>query len=127
MEWMEAIMVEVTFKTVKQIVIHEAIEHELRNFVKIRLAGVGREAVASPFMWAEGVVFSRSSPPPTEEVVKQLLEGVIHFTSIGWALMPKYKRYLKSGGATIPVINASDNPNLRDVAKALKRTRKKSK
>lgn len=123
---MEAKMVKVTFKSMKEIVIHEAIEHELRDFVKIRLAGLGKEAVASPFLWAEGVVFSRSAPPPTEEVVRQGLEGVIHFASVGWALMPKYRRYLKFGGATVPVINASDNPNLRDVAKALKRKRKGS-
>lgn len=126
MEQLGAKMVEITFKPMKEIVIHEAIQHELKDFIKIRITGLKKEAVAQPFVWAEGVVFTRSTPPSTEEVVKDSLEGVIHFTSVGWALLPKFRRYLKLGGVTIPVINASDNQNLRDVAKALKRRRKRS-
>jgi hypothetical protein len=127
MEWMEAKMVKVTFKNIKEIVIHEAIQHELKDFIKIRITGLKKETIAQPLVWAEGVVFSRNTYPPTEEVVKDGLEGLVHFSSVEWALLPKYRRYLKFRGAAIPVINVSANPNLRDVAKALKPKRKKSK
>lgn len=127
MEWMEAKMVKVTFRPMKEIVIHEAIQHELKDFIKIRITGLKEEVVARPVVWAEGVVFSRNIYPPTEEVVKDGLEGLIHFSSVEWALLPKYRRHLKFRGATIPVINVSANPNLRDVAKALKTKHKESK
>lgn len=119
-------MVKVTFKPLKEIVIHEVIEHKLRNLVRLRVLGLRRDSIAQPLVWAEGVVFTRSSVPPIEDIVKQSLEGVIHFSAIEWALMPKYRSALKSGGVTIPVINVSDNPSLTEVARALKKRHKKS-
>lgn len=116
-------MVKVSFKALKEIVIHEVIEHKVRDLVRLRVLGLRQGSLAQPLVWAEGVVFSRNAMPPIEDVVKQRMEGIIHFSAVEWASMPKYKSRLRSGGVTIPVINVSDNPNLRDVAKALKKTR----
>ena len=119
-------MVKVSFKPLKEIVIYEAIEHKVRDLVKLRVLGLRQGSLALPLVWAEGVVFSRNVMPLTEDVVKQRMEGIIHFSAVEWALMSKYKSRLRSGGVTIPVINVSSNPSLRDVAIALKKTRKKS-
>ena len=117
-------MVKVSFQSLKEIVIHEEVEHKLRNLVRLRVLGLRRDSVAQPLIWAEGVVFTRSLTPPTEDIVKQSLEGIIHFSGIDWALMPKYRSALKSGGVTIPVINVSDNPNLAEVGRALRKRSK---
>lgn len=119
-------MVKVTFKQIKEIVIYEAIEHRLKDLVRFRILGLRRDSVAQPLVWAQGVVFSRNAVPPIKEVVKDSMEGIIHFSAVEWALMPKYRKSLQSDGVTIPVINVSNNPSLCDVAEALKKTRKKS-
>ncbi len=119
-------MVKITFKPLKEIIIHENIEHKVRDLVRLRVLGLRKDSVALPLVWAEGVVFSRTMIPPIEDVVKDQLEGIIHFQAVEWALMSKYKKALKSEGVTVPVINVSENSSLRDVAKALKRPRKKT-
>ena len=117
-------MVKVTFKPLKEIIIHEAIKHDLKNLIKTRVLGLRRETVALPLIWTEGVVISRSGLPLSDDVVKDQLEGIIHFGSVAWALMPKYKESLKSEGVTIPVINVTGNPSLTAVAKSLKSQKK---
>jgi len=114
-------MVKVSFKPLKEIVIYEVIEHKVGDLVRLRVLGVRQGSLALPLVWAEGIVFSRNAMPLTEDVVKQRMEGIIHFSAVEWALMPKYKSRLRSGGVTVPVINVSRNPSLRELAKALKR------
>lgn len=119
-------MIRVVFKPWKEIVIHEAIEYELRDLVKLRILRLRSDSVAQPLVWTDGVVFSRNVLPPTEEVIREQLQGIIHFSAVEWSLMPKYRRVLKSRGITIPVVDVSNNPSLREVAKALKKRHKKS-
>ena len=118
-------MVKVTFKPLKEIVVHEALEHDLKDLVKNRILGLRRETVAHPLVWSEGIVISRTGTPPTEDVVKEMLEGFVHFQAVERASMPEYKDSLKSEGVTIPVINVSDNPSLTALAKALKSRKKR--
>jgi hypothetical protein len=113
-------MVKVTFKPLKEIVIHEAIEHKLEDLVKLRVLGLRKETIAQPLVWTEGVVINRSPFPITDDVVKDQLEGIIHFGALEWAKMPKYRDSLKLEGVTIPIINVSDNPNMSAIANALK-------
>jgi len=117
-------MVKVTFKPLKEIIIHETLEHELKDLIRMRVLGLRRETVAQPLVWTEGIVISRRGMPLTEDVVRDMLEGLVHFQAIEWASMPEYKDSLKSEGVTIPVINVSYNPNLTAIAKALKSQKK---
>lgn len=118
-------MVKVVFKPWEEIVIHEDIEYKLEDLTRNRVLGLRAGSVAPPLVWAEGVVFSRNVIPPTEDIVKQQLQGVIHFSSLEWAIMPKYRSALKSGGVTIPVIKVSENMSLSAVAQELKKKHKK--
>lgn len=117
-------MIEVEFKSVKKVIIHEAVKHDIKGLVRLRILGLRRDSVAQPLVWAEGVLFIRAVMPLTKDIIKQRLEeGIVHFDAIEWALMPKFKKVLRSEGVTIPVLNGSDNTNLRDIAKALKKRR----
>jgi len=118
-------MVKVFFRPLKEIIIHEAIEHTLNDLVRYRVLGVRIDSMAQPLVWAEGVVFSRRGMPPTEDVVRDQLQGIIHFSAIEWALMPKFRKELKSRGVKIPVVNGDDNPSLKEVARQLKKRHKK--
>lgn len=119
-------MVKVSVKPWKEIIVHEVIHHKIRDLVRLRILGIREGSLAQPLLWAEGVVFSRSAMPPTEDVIREQLQGIIHFSAVEWAIMPTYKKVLKSRGVTIPVINVHKNPTLRDVAKKLKETPKES-
>jgi len=119
-------MVIVSFKPWEEVIIHEVIEHKIQDFVRLRVTGLRQGAYAEPLMWAEGVAFSRTVMPPTQDVIREQIEGKIHFLAIEWAIMPRYKSVVRSGGVTIPIINVMQNLTLREVAKELKKTRKRS-
>lgn len=119
-------MVKVSFKPWEEVIIHEEIEYKLKNLTRNRALGLRAGSVAMPLVWTEGVVFSRTVMPPTEDIVRDQLKGIIHYSGVEWAIMPKYRSALKSGGVTIPVINVSKNESLTGVAVALKNKQKKS-
>lgn len=118
-------MVKVTFKKWEEVVIHEDIEYEFDDLIKNRMVGLREGSITAPLVWAEGVVFSRNALPPTDDVVREQLKGIIHFSAVEWALMPKYRSTLKSEGITTPIVDASENGTLIEVAKELKKRHKK--
>lgn len=119
-------MVKVSFKPWEEVIIHEEIEYKLKDLTRNRVLGLREGSLAPPLVWTVGVVFSRTVMPPTDDVVKDQLQGIIHFSAVEWAIMPKYRSTLKSGGVTIPVIHVSKNESLTEVAKALKKKHKKA-
>lgn len=110
-------MVKVTFKPWQEIVIHEAVEYKLEDLIKNRTLDFPKP---QPLLWAEGIIFNRIVMPSTEDVIRDQLQGIIHYSAVEWAIMPKFENMLKSDGTTISIIDVSNNPNLRDVAKGLK-------
>ncbi|MCJ7767289.1 hypothetical protein MUP79_02725, partial [Candidatus Bathyarchaeota archaeon] len=88
---------------------------------KLKTLGFKARQIAEVFLWAEGVVFVRTAMPPTDDVVRDQLKGVIHYSSVEYAKMPKHRKVIVSEGITIPVVDVSDTSTLRDVARALKK------
>jgi hypothetical protein len=121
-------MVKVTFKFWDEVIIHESIQLSYEDMVKRHSLGVQPGGLAPPLRWAEGVAFVNDSMPPTDEIVREQLQGKIHWSVVQWALMPQYKNVIPITdiSAKIPVINVSDNNILCEVAKALKATAKTS-
>ena len=93
----------------------------MEDLIKIQSLGVQPGGLAPPLKWAEGVAFNFTGMAPTREVVRETIEGKLHWSSVTWALMPQYKNVIliKDINAKIPVINVSDNSILCDVAKEL--------
>jgi len=108
-------LVKVTFRPWEEVVIHESIQYSLDNLVTMRSLGL---------LWAEGVAFSHAAMPPTEDIIKEMLKGHVHWNSVEWALMPEFKTFIEipQTKVRIPVLNVSTNETLSDVASALKRT-----
>lgn len=72
--------------------------------------------------WAEGVVFLYFPLPPSNTTVAKMLieNGKVYWTFVGFALMPKYQPTIETKEKMIvPVIDISNNPMLRKVAKWL--------
>jgi hypothetical protein len=115
-------LVKVTFKPWEEVIIHEEIRYSYDDLIKLNSIGVQPGGLAKALRWAEGVIFRFVSMPPTDEVVRELLQGKIHWNVVEWALMPEYKNVIliQDINAKIPVINVSATTNLCEIAKALK-------
>jgi len=114
-------MTKITFKPWEEIIVHETIKRKLEDLVKLKTLYFKTGQLAEFLLWAEGVIFVRSPMPPTDDVVRDQLKGIIHYSSVEYALMPQYRSTIVSKGVTVPVVNVNDTPALRDLAKELKK------
>jgi hypothetical protein len=119
--WLAIQMTKITFKPWEEIVIHETIKRELKDLVRLKTLYFKKGQISEVFLWAEGVVFLRTPMPPSDDVIRDQLKGVIHYSSVEFAKMPKYKSAIMSEGVTVPIVDVSDTPALREVAKELKK------
>ena len=117
----------VTFKSWEEVIIHESIRFSLEDFIKLCSIGVQPGGLANPLHWAEGVVFRATLLPLTEDVVKEMLLGKIHWSAVEWALMPEYRQAIMIGdiNARIPIVDVSATATLCEVAEALRATAEK--
>ncbi len=115
-------MVKVTFRPWEEIVIHEETYYSHDDLIKLSSIGIQPGGLTLPLSWAEGVIFRAQAMPTTDEVIKEQLQGKIHWTSIQWALMPEYKNVIliQDINAKIPIINVSANSIFSEVVRALK-------
>jgi hypothetical protein len=117
-------MVKVTLKPWEEVIIHESIQLSYEDLTKRSSLGVQPGGLAPPLRWCEGILFASEGMPPTDEIVREQLQGKIHWSSVAWALMPEYKNVIpiQDINAKIPIINVSETKILCEVAKALKAT-----
>ena len=115
-------MVRVVFQPWEEVVVHESIEYSLEDLVKMRSLGVPAGDLGQRLLWAEGVAFSHSSMPPTDDVVKEQLQGKVHWSAVEWALMPQYQNVIiiRETNVRVPIIDVSSNSILRTVAEWLR-------
>jgi hypothetical protein len=115
-------MVEVVYQPWKKIVIHEIVKYALNDLVKLQSLGVEPGGLADPLLWVGGIVFSSSTMFETKDVVKEKLEGVVHWASVEWAVMPAFKEMIiiKETNVKVPIINVSAHPIYKTVSKWLK-------
>lgn len=115
-------MVKITIRPWEEVIIHESIHYSLEDLLKMHSIGVQPGGLANPLSWAEGVVFRFSAMPPTDEIVREQLQGKIHWNAVEWALMPEYKNVImiQDINAKIPIVNVTATAILREVARVLK-------
>ncbi|MCS7120262.1 MAG: hypothetical protein RMJ07_04740 [Nitrososphaerota archaeon] len=111
--------VKVIYKPAKEIVILDCFQ-----FSNDRLSQMFAKIIHSglPVMaqWAEGVLFIYFPlAPDTNDLMDNYLRGRVFWSSVNFTLMPKYSSSIKVSGLEIPVIDVSDHPVLREVARWL--------
>ena len=115
-------MVEVVYQPWKKIVIHEIVDYALDYLVRLQSLGVEPGGLGDPLLWADGIVFSSSTMLETKDVVKEKLEGIIHWSSVEWARMPEFKEVIviKETNVKVLIIDVSAHPIYKTVSKWLK-------
>jgi hypothetical protein len=79
-------MTKVVFSPAQELVVHEVVEVSKDDLLLERITPNGN----MPLYWCNGLLFSFSSVPMTEEVVKEYLKGRIHWLEVHYTRMDKY-------------------------------------
>lgn len=115
---------EVAVEPWKKLVVHEVIEYQFDDLVRIvlsqaRAAGGG----ISSMNWCNGVVFQHTVFPDTDSVVQEKLKGIIHYSSVVFAAKEKYERQIVRDSGTLNLVDVSANSIFRNLAEVLKKHR----
>ena len=115
-------MVKVTYSPVKELVVHEAVRVGYEDLLMERITPAGN----MPLYWCNGLLFSFSSVPMTKDIVKEYLNGIIHWMEIHYTEMRNYKPVLELNDENykammkIKVIDTTKSALHDDVTKWLK-------
>jgi hypothetical protein len=117
-------LIKITHSPIEQIIIHEMVEYTLSDFVKHMTLGVVPEGTASLAKWCDGIVFSHVSLPSTAEVVKDQINGIVHWAWLSYAEMNTFKDSLESiNKVRLPLIDVSNNDLNKELVRWLKKNR----
>jgi len=112
--------IKIIYKPAKEIVILDYFQFSIEKLDQMfaRLIQSGIPILAQ---WAEGVIFLYFPlVPDTNDLMEHYLRGRIYWSSVSFALMPKYATSIKLSGFEVPVIDVSEHPVLKETAKWLK-------
>jgi hypothetical protein len=80
--------------------------------------GVAAEAIASLVRWYDGIVFAHVSLPSTADVVKDQMNGLVHWAWLSYAEMNSFMDFLESTNkARTPLIDVSNNDLNKELAR----------
>ena len=118
-------MVDVEYVPYSKITIHEIIEQDNKTFFEeiVRHALAQQTQVEPSVNWIDGIAFSVSGFPATEDIVKENLNGRIHFASVSFTKVdfkPKVEVAIGSQNFSARLRRVDNVANLADVVKFLK-------
>ena len=115
-------MVKIIFEPWKTVIIHEIVQYDLQMLIHLHGLGAQSGQLGSPISWANGIAFEHHVMPPTDEIIKEQIQGKIHWSHLAFAFMPRYQQVITipDGNVRIPILDLSDNEIFRDVAEWVK-------
>lgn len=118
---------EISIEEWKKLVIHELIEYKFDDWVKQIAFSSRTSGGGIPTMqWADGVAFSPVNFPTTNVVMEEQLKGVLHWSSVSFALKEKFEKQIVQENATLNLVDVSVNEIFRKLAAELKKQSKYS-
>jgi hypothetical protein len=112
--------VKIIYKPVKEIVILDYFQFS-KDTLDQMFAQLIHSGLPVMAQWAEGVIFIYFPlAPDTNDLMENYLEGRVFWSSVNFALMPKYAPLIKVRGLEVPTLDVSGHPVLREVAKWLR-------
>ncbi len=117
-------MVKISYSPIEELVVHEVVEVQKDDLLRERITPSGN----MPLYWCNGILFSFSSIPMTEEIVRDYLRGKIHWLEIHFTKEAKYTPVLTlsdeeyKATMSIRVIDTSKSKLHTELTKWLKTT-----
>ncbi|MEK6831391.1 MAG: hypothetical protein AABY17_01365 [Thermoproteota archaeon] len=116
---------EISIEPWKKLVIHEVIEYKFDEWVKQIAFSTRSSGGAIPTMqWTNGIVFSPSNFPTTNITVEEQLKGILHWSSVSFAIKEKFEKQIVIENATINLMDVSVNEIFKELAQKLKKQSK---
>jgi hypothetical protein len=112
--------IKIIYKPAKEVVILDYFQFSIEKLDQM-FARLIQSGIPISAQWAEGVIFLYFPlVPDTNDLMEHYLKGRIYWSSVSFALMPKYAISIKLSGLEVPVIDVSEHPVLKETAKWLK-------
>ena len=112
---------EITIEPWKKLIIHEVIEYSFDDWMtQIAFSSKTAGGAIPTINWANGIVFQSFNFPDTNIIVEEKLKGVLHWSSVMFAIKEKYEKQLIKDNATINLIDVSVNEIFKKLAEKLK-------
>jgi len=116
-------MVEFEHQPWKKIIVHEVVKYPIEFFITQHSLGVEPRGIGGSLNWADGVVFDIGHFRDTDDVIREKLEGKLHYSSVIYGLLEKYQSEFEvAGNIRIPVIDVSHNKIFKEMATWIKKT-----
>ncbi len=80
-------MVKVVYQPIVTLVVHDIAKVPLDDLLRERIT----PGATLPLYWCNGVLFSFASPPMVDEMVKDYVDGKIHWMEVHYLEMKQYK------------------------------------
>ena len=113
--------VEIEIRPWERLVIRELVEYRLDEWVRQIAFGSRTSGGGIPTMqWTGGVAFSPVPLPNSDAVTAEQVRGVLHWSSVSFAIMEEYRNQIVHDHATINVIDVSANETFCELAAALR-------
>ena len=115
--------VDIVIEPYKRIVIHEVIEYRLNDMIELIISGArAAGGTTIPMMnWCNSIVFQfLPFSPDSEEVIAEQLKGIIHYSSVSFAVKETFEREVRIREGTVQLIDQSANSNFVKLAQVLK-------
>ena len=115
-------MVKITSSPARELVVHEIVEMSKDDLLRERVTPAGN----MPLYWCDGILFSFSSLPMNDDLVKEYLNGKIHWLEVHFTKMQQHKEIISfdseeyKATMNIRVIDTSSSQLHRDFIKWLK-------
>jgi hypothetical protein len=121
-DYMDRNSIEVVIEPYHKIIVHEIVEYRLSDWVNIIITEIKSLGGSMPTLfWCNGVVFqSVQFNTNSETVIKQQLNGIIHYSSVTFALKEKFQNEIRTDKGMILLVDVSANINLVKLAEVLK-------
>jgi len=100
---------EIIIEPWKKLIIHEVIEYKFDDWLNQVIANSQTGSGIIQMNWANGIAFNAYVFPDTDPVVEDKLKGVLHYSSVTFAIKEKFERQIIKGSATINFADASVN------------------
>lgn len=112
---------EIIIEPWKKLVIHEIIEYKFDDWLKQLAFSSKTAGGAIPTInWVNGIVFQSFNFPDTNTTVEEKLKGTLHWSSVMFAVKPKYEKQIITDNATVNLIDVSVNLIFQELADKLK-------
>lgn len=119
-------MAKIVYSPILELIVHDTLEVDLDDLLRERITPSG----IMPIYWCDGMAFSFSSVPMSDEVVKEYLKGTLHWAEVHYAKMNSYTPIAELNdphfqtAMKIRVIDTSKSQLHADFIRWLKKTRK---